>query len=130
MLWGKRKKEETESSMTWERDDSGVHVVRIRGLITDDTFKRLRDQAAKQLATVRSVKGLIVLEGFEGWGKGQAAGNLDLMLRYDAQMEKLAVVGDQKWREEFLMFLGAGYRHAKVRFFATEELQKARDWLA
>ena len=130
MLWGKRKKEETESSITWERDDSGVHVVRIRGLITDDTFKRLRDQAAKQLATVRSVKGLIFLERFEGWGKGREAGNLDLMLRYDAQMEKLAVVGDLKWREEFLMFLGAGYRHAKVRFFATEELQKARDWLA
>ena len=130
MLWGKRKKEETESSITWEQDDSGVHVVRIRGLITDDTFKRLGDQGAQQLGMAKGAKGLIVLEGFEGWGKGREAGNLNLMLRYDAQIEKLAVVGDQKWKEDFLMFLGAGYRHAQVRFFATEELQKARDWLA
>jgi hypothetical protein len=129
MLWGKRKKKETDSSITWERDDRGVHVVRIRGLITDDTFKRLGDQGAQQLGTQREAKGLIVLEGFEGWGKGREAGNLNLMLRYDAQMEKLAVVGDLRWQEDFLMFLGAGYRHAKVRFFATEELQKARDWL-
>ncbi len=44
-------------------------------------------------------------------------------------IEKIAVVADEKWRDQLLMFLGAGRRQAPVMFFFPGEEEDARDRL-
>jgi len=54
---------------------------------------------------------------------------LTFMHEYDPYIEKIAVVADEKWRDQILMFLGAGRRQAPVMFFVSGEEEDARDWL-
>ena len=48
---------------------------------------------------------------------------------HDADIEKIAIVGDPRWRDEALMVVFAGMRQAEVRFFPESELELARVWL-
>ena len=49
------------------------------------------------------------------------------MYEYDTHIEKMAVVTNEKWVGEILIFVGAGRRQAAVESFPSEE--DARNWL-
>jgi hypothetical protein len=51
------------------------------------------------------------------------------MNEYDSYIEKIAVVADQKWKDQISMFIGASRRHAAVEFFLDGSEEDARDWL-
>ena len=51
------------------------------------------------------------------------------MVKHDDQIEKIAIVGDPKREPEFLVFAGAGFRQAQVKFFPSTQLAQARVWL-
>ena len=44
--------------------------------------------------------------------------------------KRIAVVGEERWRDEMMAFLMAPFRAAEVRYFTSEELAKAEAWLA
>jgi hypothetical protein len=48
---------------------------------------------------------------------------------HDENIEKIAIVGDEKWRDHALAFAGAGMRKAAVRFYPPSEIAQARAWL-
>ena len=52
----------------------------------------------------------------------------DMELR-DA-IQRIAIVGNERWRAEMLMFAAADLRRAPVEFFPEGELTKARAWLS
>ena len=128
MLW-KKKKEEIKSGVDWSNDGEGLHIVHIRGVLEDDMLKELQDYAAREIDQMGSIRGLMILEHFQGWPKHGKSENLDFLLKYDASIEKMALVGDLKWKEEMLVFMGVGYRQAQVQYFSTEDEAKAREWL-
>ncbi|HPE73456.1 MAG TPA: STAS/SEC14 domain-containing protein [Candidatus Competibacter sp.] len=72
---------------------------------------------------------LVELENFAGWEPSEQWGDVNFFLKHDADIEKIAIVGDLRWREEALMFVFAGMRQAEVRFFPESELELARVWL-
>jgi hypothetical protein len=45
-----------------------------------------------------------------------------------SDIEKIAIAGDDRWRDEALMFAGAGVRTGPVRYFGDSK--SARAWLA
>ena len=49
--------------------------------------------------------------------------------KHDKDIEKIAVVGEPRWRDEMLIFLFVDYRQAEVQFFAETDLEPARAWL-
>ena len=52
----------------------------------------------------------VLAEEFSGWGKEGDWGDLTFMHEYDLYIGKIAIVGDEKWKDQILMFLGAGRR--------------------
>ena len=66
---------------------------------------------------------------FTGWGKDGDWGDLKFMHENDPYIEKIAVVGNDEWKDQIMMYLGAGRRQASVAFFSPEHLQEAREWL-
>ena len=54
---------------------------------------------------------------------------MSFFFRHDRDIEKIAVVGDPRWRDEMQVFLFADYRQAEARFFAETEMEPARAWL-
>jgi hypothetical protein len=51
------------------------------------------------------------------------------LTEHDQDIAKIAVVGDEQWRDPVCAFLARGFRQAEVEFFLPTELTKARDWL-
>ena len=62
------------------------------------------------------VKALIQLEDFAGWEPGEQWGDVSFFFRHDRDIEKIAVVGEPRWRDEMLMFLFADYRRSRRAF--------------
>jgi SpoIIAA-like len=45
-------------------------------------------------------------------------------------IEKMAIVGDEKWRDDALAFTAKGFRPTAIEFFSAVRLNDARTWLA
>ena len=45
-------------------------------------------------------------------------------------IEKMAIVGDEKSRDDALAFTGKGFRPTAIEFFGTSRLNEALTWLA
>jgi hypothetical protein len=72
---------------------------------------------------------LILAEEFSGCAKKGNWGDITFMLEYDRSIEKIAVVADEQWRDDMLIYLAAGLRDAAVKFFLPDQEDMARTWL-
>ena len=71
-----------------------------------------------------------MLDGFEGWDPRDDWRDLTFYVKHGAAIERIAIVGEERWRSEALMFAGADLRPAPVEFFAGDGLEPARAWLS
>ena len=56
--------------------------------------------------------------------------DLTFYVKHGGAIERIAIVGDERWRSESLMFAGADLRKAPVEFFSPEKAADARAWLS
>jgi hypothetical protein len=75
------------------------------------------------------VRILVRAEQFTGWERGQW-NDFSFQAEHDDDIEKLAIVGDDKWKQLTLVFTAQGLRKFPIRYFPTPELEKARGWLS
>lgn len=107
--------------------DDVIHV-RITGEM------QVADQRALQRlvsrAPDRPMRVLVTLEEFRGWERS-AAWNDDagFLPRHGERIARMALVGDERWREEALLFVGKGFRDAQIAYFPEAERQRAEDWV-
>jgi hypothetical protein len=118
------------SSATVQREDGNVYVIRIGGVLNRGTTDRIQTFAVQDIARGVNVKMLLILDGFQGWRKGDDWGDIDFFSRYEAGIAKIAAVGGEEWKTSTLLFLGAGHRTGEVRYFAPGQEAAARAWLA
>ena len=116
-------------SVTISKESENFFVVTIKGVFTYDDQKEIEKHGGGNINLDQKIKILILAEEFSGWGKEGDWGDLTFMYENDPHIEKIAVVADDKWKDEMLMFLGAGTRQADVKTFLPDEIQVARDWL-
>ncbi len=116
-------------SITFTKESDDLFVISVQGVLTFKDLKEVENKASEGIDRSGKVKLLVLAEQFSGWGKEGDWGDLTFMHEYDPYIEKIAVVSDEKWRDQILMFLGAGRRQAPVEFFLPDEEKDARDWL-
>lgn len=105
-----------------------VHEVKISGTLTWNDFQIALCES-EALMTDSKIGVLVELENFAGWEPSERWGDVSFFLKHDADIEKIAIIGDPRWREEMLLFTFAGMRQAEVRFFPELESELARVWL-
>ena len=116
-------------SVTFTKESDDLFVINVQGILTFEDLKEVENKASEGIGRSGKVKLLVLAEEFSGWGKEGDWGDLTFMHEHDPYIEKIAVVSTEKWKDEFLMFLGAGRRQAQVKFFFDDEVEDARDWL-
>jgi len=52
------------------------------------------------------------------------------MMEQGRHIEKRAIVGDEKWRDDALAFTAKGFRATAIEFFTPSRLGAARTWLS
>jgi hypothetical protein len=111
-----------ESGNTYRLDISGV--------LSRQEFARSEADLKVELARVGTAKLLCVLRGFQGWENGGDWHEMGFYVTHGNAITRIAIVGDERWRDLTMMFASADLRKAPVEFFAPTDIARARDWLA
>jgi len=113
-----------------QANDDGVVHARISGVMTPDDQRALEATARRLIDDGRTVSLLVTLDDFLGWKTDPAWGDdLDFNATHGGHIDRIAIVGDPRWRGEAFLYVGKGFRRADVEFFNTDQLDAARRWL-
>jgi len=115
---------------TFERAAGNIFRMEISGRLTAADFALLQRSAVAEIEQAGMIRLLVMLNGFDGWAPGGNWRDLGFYIRYANNIERIAIVGDERWRSEALMFVGADLRQAPVSYFAANDGDRAASWLA
>jgi hypothetical protein len=103
--------------------------VELRGLLKKSDHERIIQIAKEAIAREGKIRALVIAEAFEGWERSGDWGDVTFMMEEGQQIEKMAIVGDEKWRDDALAFTAKGFRPTAIEFFPSSRLNEARTWL-
>ena len=113
-----------------ETETNGLLNVIVSNLITREDVTHCQEAVAAAIKRYGNIKVLVVLDAFQGWEKSDAWGDVSFFTEYNMKIEKIAVVGELKWRDEMFAFLGGPLRSGSIEFFNPSQESEARIWLA
>jgi SpoIIAA-like len=116
-------------SIAMERERDNVYRLELRGTLRKADLDRCQELLADEMRRTGSVRLLCVLDGFEGWDQQDLWNDLTFYARHGSRIERIAIVGDERWRAETMMFAAADLRKAPVEFFSERAIAEARAWL-
>ena len=101
----------------------------VRGMFTKADYDRIIQIAKQAIERKGKVHALVILEAFEGWERRGGWGDVSFMMEQGQHIEKMAIVGDEKWHDEVGAFTAKGFRATAVEFFTPPRLHEALTWL-
>ena len=104
--------------------------IRIRGMLKKADYNRIVQISKEAIAREGKIRALIIAEAFEGWERHGDWGDMSFMMEEGQHIEKMAIVGDEKWRDDTLAFTAKGFRPTDIEFFAASRTNEARIWLS
>ena len=102
---------------------------KISGELSKAEVSEIQAAALKAIQRWSKISALFILENFQGWKKEGDWGDISFLVAYDKNIAKIAVVGDEQWRDFANAFLAKGFREAQVEYFLPADLAKARVWV-
>jgi len=111
-------------------DSSGPIVSgKLAGELSFSDVSRIQALAVEAIKRSGKIKGLLILENFLGWKREPDWGDVTFLTEHGKDIAKIAVVGEEKWRDLFYAFLAKGFRESAVEYFLPGDLAGARAWL-
>lgn len=115
---------------TIERDNSGIWVVRVFGALRKEELDAVQAAGLKGAAADENARVLVIVEDdFCGWVGAEEWNDMTFFVQHGDRIDKIAIVGNPMWESRMLMFTGAGFRRAPVKYFKPDQLAEARAWL-
>ena len=102
---------------------------KIQGMLNKADYDQIIQTAKQAIAREGKIRALLILEGFAGWEKRGDWGDVSFMMEQGQNIEKIAIVGDEKWQDDALAFTAKGFRPTAIEFFAASSINDARTWL-
>lgn len=106
-----------------------VISAKISGEIARSEVSQIQAAALDAIRRCGKISALFILENFQGWKREGNWGDITFLTEHDKNIAKIAVVGDEEWRDFVYAFLAKGFRQAAVEYFLPADLAKARAWL-
>ena len=106
-----------------------VVCVRIRGVMQMADLEALQTVAKELIEKGKKVRLLAILENFKGWEKGVDWGDVGFLMEQGNDIVKMAIVGEERWKDEVFLFAGKGLRTTEMEFFPLPALQEAEVWV-
>ena len=111
-------------------DASGPTIsIKLTGELDKAEVTQIQTAALSAIQRFGKIRALFVLENFYGWKREGNWGDISFMTQHDQNIAKIAVVGEEQWRDWVCAFLAKGFRSAAVEYFLPADLAKARAWL-
>src|SRR5262245_36642815 len=111
-------------------EHGNIYGLEIRGTLAKADFEQCERVLAAEIERTGPVRLLVLLDGFQGWESPANWSDLSFYVKHGDNIERIEIVGDERWRSEALMFASADLRKGPVEFFAKGAIADARAWLA
>jgi hypothetical protein len=108
----------------------GLFTAKISGKLKKSELDQVQKAAIKFMETGGKARFLIIAEAFQGWDNKADWGDVSFQMKYDAQIERIAIVGEKRWEDLTSAFVGQGIRPVDIRYFQPADLAIARTWIA
>jgi len=102
----------------------------ISGELGKSEVTQIQAAAVDAMRRFGKISALFVLDNFRGWKREPDWGDVTFLTEHDNDIAKIAVVGEEEWRDLIYAFLAKGFRQAEVEYFTPADLTKARAWLS
>jgi len=112
-----------------ETETNGLLNVIVSNLITREDVTHCQEAVAAAIKRYGNIKVLVVLDAFQGWGTSDEWKDFLFYAEYEDKIEKIAVIGDLKWRDDMFSFLSGSFRSGLIEFFNPSQESEARTWL-
>ncbi len=116
--------------MTVHHERDNIYRLEVRGMLHKLEMEQCQTALLEEIRRIGTVRLLVLLDEFEGWGPHHNWSDLTFYARHGEAIERIAIVGEERWRGESLMFAGADLRQAPVEFFSAPNAADARAWLS
>ena len=107
-----------------------IVTVEVTGRLTESELAAVQNHMAEIIREQGKVRILVLTIAFEGWQKSGEWNDFTFQNKNDRYIERMAIIGDEQWKDGALMFTAKGLRPFPIEYFAPGELAKARAWLA
>ena len=104
--------------------------VRITGELKKAELDRMQSVATEFMKREGKIRMLVFLQNFLGWEKGADWEDTSFQAKHDRDIDKIAIVGDEKWRNLALAFTGKPFRPVNTEYFTPSQLEQACAWVA
>jgi hypothetical protein len=108
----------------------GIVTIAVRDKLAQSELLAAQTALAAIIREQGKIRMLVRAEQFAGWERGEEWNDFSFQAEHDDDIEKMAIVGDEKWKKLTLVFTAKGLRKFPIRYFLTEEIEKAHGWLA
>jgi hypothetical protein len=111
-------------------DRDNIYRLEIGGVLRRAELTRCEAELTAEMRRRGTVRLLCVLSGFEGWEPGPGWNDLGFYVKHGDAIERIAIVGAERWRTEAMMFAAADLRRAPVEYFTEGQVAAAQAWLS
>ena len=118
---------------TLHHELDNLYRLDVGGVLSKQDMDHVQELLLKEMdrTGTRTARLLVVLEDFEGWDSGSSNwGDLTFFVKHGDRLERIAIVGNERWRDHALMFAAADLRRGPVEFFASDAMSDAQAWLS
>mgnify|MGYP001549881505 CR=1 FL=1 len=121
--------------VSWKQESERLVVCRISGVLSYEEWDLLNtgddpdDPRAIPEQEDQKLRVLIVLDNFEGWDKSESWEDLDWVEANDRRLQRMAFVGEERWRDSVEVFALKGLRPVEIEYFGPGQESEARRWL-
>ena len=106
-----------------------IMMVIVSGQLTQPELAAAQTQVAEAMAKMDHVRIVVITEDFAGWRQGGDWADLSFQIENDAKIERMALVGDMRWKQQALAFVGQGFRRFPIAYYEHGRLAQARAWV-
>jgi len=104
-------------------------VLRISGKLSKTQLEASQKVAIDLIEREGRARVLLLAQTFDGWEEEGNWGDLSFLMKYDSQIERIAIVGEQTWEDDLLAFTGQGMRTGQVKYFPSARVSPAQTWV-
>jgi enoyl-CoA hydratase/carnithine racemase len=109
--------------------DAATLAVTISDVLRQDDLRAIQEASRQVIEREGGIRVLVVLREYRGFEAGADWGDIGFAAEYGDRIERMAIVGDERWEAEALAFTGKGARRTEIEFFPLAEFGAAQAWL-
>ncbi|MGE5219531.1 MAG: STAS/SEC14 domain-containing protein [Chloroflexota bacterium] len=102
---------------------------KVGGMLGKSEVSQIQATALAAIQRCGKISALFILDNFKGWKREGDWGDISFLVEHDKDIGRIAVVGDEEWRDLVYAFLAKGFRQAQIEYFHPGDLAKARAWV-